>query len=90
MSSGNVSLSSDLLLSSLLCFTSRSVIWGCFLLQLRALLLRRLCLLHRPMCFLGLYNINVDVAFMTTPVWLINLCRHEGKDDEVTFDATYK
>lgn len=37
------------------------------------------------MYFLGLYDINVDVAFMRTPVWLINLCHSEGKDDEVTW-----
>lgn len=39
---------------------------------------------HRPNVFSGSLNINVDVAFMRTPVWLINLCCSEGKDDKVT------
>ena len=31
------------------------------------------------------YNINVDVAFMRSPVWLMNLCRSEGKDEKGDF-----
>lgn len=38
--------------------------------------------MHSPrVFFLGLYDINVAVAFMRHPVWLVNLCRSEGKDD---------
>lgn len=35
--------------------------------------------------FLGFYDINVDVAFMRTHVWLMNLCFSEGKDGEVNW-----